>query len=307
MFSGCVQKNCKNITLHDVICKEEKIMIVDILSDLHFDNYFPIPMGNKKATEVLKSMYAPVILDNGKREPGDVLVIAGDIGHYNQQNIQFLKLFQKLYYKHIVCVLGNHDYYLINISERYIYDYDSFKRAAEMRDLINAEENMYCLDGNVIEINGVKFGGCASSYSNAYLKAHFPLFDTDKIINDMWKNGLYDSERTYGVENYDDIYKLELPKIEVVYKECDVMITHVNPSHLKENMALGYREDKYSTFFSFDGHKFMQEGSMTYWIFGHTHDRLEYELHGVKCICNPFGYPFESLYGDDILIKSIEV
>lgn len=60
-------------------------------------------------------------------------------------------------------------------------------------------------------------------------------------------------------------------------------------------------------FFSFNGHKFMEDGRMKYWVFGHTPDRLEYEHHGVTCICNPFGYPSESLYGDDTFIRSIEL
>lgn len=282
-------------------------MIVDILSDLHFDVYYQVHMGNKKATEVLKTMYDPVILDNKKREAGDVLIIAGDIGHENQQNIQLLKIFKKLYYKHIICVLGNHDYYLIDRKAEKTYDENSFNRAQEMRNLINAEENMYCLDGNVVEIDGVRFGGCDSSYSSAHLKAYFPLFNTNKITNDMWKSGLNDYKKILGVENFDDIYNIELPKIEAVHKECDVMITHVNPSYLKEHISPSYKNDRLNTFFTFDGHKFMKDGSMKYWVFGHTHDKLEYEHNGVKCLCNPFGYPAESCYGDDVWIKSIEV
>ena len=283
-------------------------MIIDILSDLHFDVYYQVPMGNKKATGVLKTMYDPIILDNKKREPGDVLIVAGDIGHDNKQNIQFLKIFQKLYYKHIVCVLGNHDYYLNNRIAQDDYDENSFNRAKEMRELINAEDNMYCLDGSVIEIDGIKFGGCDSSYSNAFLLEYFPLAaDHYKSNNVMWKNCINDYQMMFNVEYYDTIYKLELPKIEAVHKKCDVMITHVNPSFLNEHIAQPYRGHQSSMFFTFDGHRFMQDGSMKYWVFGHTHDRLEYTHNGVKCICNPFGYPSESMYGDDILIKSIEI
>lgn len=32
---------------------------------------------------------------------------------------------------------------------------------------------------------------------------------------------------------------------------------------------------------------------MKYWIFGHTHEQIEYSEHNVKCLCNPFGYPKE--------------
>ena len=42
----------------------------------------------------------------------DVIVIAGDLGHYNHQSLKAMKLIRKRYCKHLVCVLGNHDYYL---------------------------------------------------------------------------------------------------------------------------------------------------------------------------------------------------
>ena len=280
-------------------------MTVDILSDLHLDFYFP----QQKAVNIdtIKSVYDSIFFDNKKRVCGDVLVVAGDLGHFNFQNIEILKIFQKEYYKNIVCVLGNHDYYLVNKVAQNDYDLDSFNRAKEMRELINEQENMYCLNGNIIEIDGIKFCGCDSSYSNAYLNTYFPPGNNHKANNEMWKNCINDYRFMYNVNNYDDIYKQELPKIKAVYKECDVMITHVNPSFLHKHMTQSYINQQSNTFFSFDGHQFIHEGTMQYWIFGHTHDTLEYELNKVQCICNPMGYPNESHNGKNIAIKSINI
>ena len=280
-------------------------MIIDILSDLHLDFYFP--PEREANVDAVKSIFDPIFLDNKKSEIGDVLIIAGDIGHYNQQNLQILKIFQAEYYKHIICVLGNHDYYLINQTAKDDYGMNSFNRVKEMREMINAEIGMYCLNGNIIEISGVRFGGCDSSYSNAYLKAYFRSEDHPKSNNLRWKHQINDYKMMFGVNQYNHIYKLELPKIEAVYKECDVMITHVNPSYLHEHIAPSYINDKNNMFFTFDGHRFIKDGTMKYWVFGHTHNQLEYELYGVKCICNPFGYPDESCYGDDIWIKRIKL
>jgi hypothetical protein len=47
--------------------------------------------------------------------------------------------------------------------------------------------------------------------------------------------------------------------------------------------------------------------NMKYWIFGHTHEELEYEAHNVKCFCNPLGYSNESGNGQWVKIKQIEV
>ena len=46
---------------------------------------------------------------------------------------------------------------------------------------------------------------------------------------------------------------------------------------------------------------------MKYWVFGHTHDAIEYEMEDVKFLCNPLGYPTESDYGDNIKVKSFEI
>jgi len=39
-------------------------------------------------------------------------------------------------------------------------------------------------------------------------------------------------------------------------------------------------------FFTFDGHRLMQNGSMKYWIFGHTHDRLEISIEKDEKLSN---------------------
>ena len=56
-------------------------MKIDILSDLHFDNYF----YNKYTKDDVINFYSQIIDFNSC---GDVLVIAGDLGHNNHQNIK---------------------------------------------------------------------------------------------------------------------------------------------------------------------------------------------------------------------------
>jgi len=74
-------------------------MIIDILSDLHIDFYF----RHYITSEAVESIYAHIFTDNGTRNVGDVLVIAGDLGHYNNQNIEVLKLIKEVFkYRHII-------------------------------------------------------------------------------------------------------------------------------------------------------------------------------------------------------------
>ena len=105
-------------------------MKIDILSDLHFDNYF----YNKYSKDDVINFYSQIIDFNNC---GDVLVIAGDLGHNNHQNIKILKILKE-FYKNIVCVLGNHDYYLIDKENKSLFK-SSFERVSNMRELINKE------------------------------------------------------------------------------------------------------------------------------------------------------------------------
>ena len=278
-------------------------MTVDILSDLHLDFYFK---PHLTTAENVTSFFELIFTDDKTREIGDILFIAGDIGHYNEQNIEVLKIFLKEFYKHIVCVLGNHDYYLVDSESKYTFENDSFKRVEDMRKLINQEENMYCLDGEVIEIEGIKFGGADSWYDDSYVKMYYPQFDSNQI-NLLWNGNINDSRLIKGISRFDDITKLEIQKLEEIYQNCDVMITHVNPSIDEEHINEKYHNSPINTFFTFDGSKFYKNGSMKYWVFWHTHDAIEYEVEGVNFLCNPLGYPNESQYGDNIKMKSFEI
>jgi DNA repair exonuclease SbcCD nuclease subunit len=118
-------------------------MKIDYFSDPHFDAYFsPKRALNEKA---FKSFYEPYILAN-ERKLGEVLIIAGDLSHDNKLSLQALK-YLKSYYSHIVCVLGNHDYYLSTTQQCNQFA-TSFERVKKMRELINNEEGLYCLGGD---------------------------------------------------------------------------------------------------------------------------------------------------------------
>jgi|GEM_PF-455632 len=272
---------------------------IDILSDTHFDNYF---YGKYTNYDVI-NFYSQIIDFNNC---GDILVIAGDIGHNNSQNIKILKLL-KQYYKNIICVLGNHDYYLLGKENKSQFK-DSFERVENMRELINSQDGMYCLNGDIIELDGIKFGGCDGWYNDGYFERQYPAEAfSRKSTNVMWRNIMNDANFIYGVENFDDIFQIERPKIEKVFKECDVMITHINPSAKNEHINIRFQNNPSNVFFCFEGEKYLKNGNMKYWIFGHTHEELEYIEHNVHCICNPLGYFNESGNGKFINIRTIEI
>lgn len=266
---------------------------VAILSDLHLDMHFK---AFRQTKAYVKEFFDPIFMPEGK-EAADVLVLAGDIGHYNEENEKIIGWLRELYFKNIICVLGNHDYYLINSRLVNKFDADSYKRAQAMRDALNAMDGVYCLNGNVVEIDGIRFGGCDSWYDGQYLLHNLNFgkgasLDTVRIL---WRHVMNDAAYIPNLKLFDVLWEIERPKIEATYKECDVMITHVSPSIVPEHIPeKHYREDDSTAFFTFNGEKYVEETTAKVWIYGHTHTPNEYEWHGVRMIVNPLGYPGEN-------------
>ncbi len=279
-------------------------MKIDILSDLHFDYYFVQKYGIYE--KAIVNFFTPYFNNDS-----ECLIIAGDLGHYNDQNLAILKIFKKHFYKYIVCVLGNHDYYIFDPNGMSKYKGHSLYRVSQMREDINSEDGIYCLNGNIVELDGIKFGGCDGWYDGSYV----PRYWSEQPIPDrfMWKQCMGDDVRFIkGIDHYTQLFEIEKNKIEKVYQKCDVMITHVNPSNLNRHLSPKYKKQQSNGFFCFDGERYLRDGSMKYWIFGHTHDAIEYsypdgfEGPKVQCICHPLGSPHED-NGSNQLIKTIEI
>ncbi len=277
-------------------------MQIDYLSDLHLDFYLEV--DNRLKDEDIFRLFNPIITENN-RQVGKVLIIAGDISHYNFLSIRVLKYLKKHYYQHVVCVLGNHDYYLSDYDQQLQFK-NSFKRVENMRKLINQEQGLYCLNGDVVEIDGVRFGGADSWYNHGYIERYKQGQNyTHEAINQVWKQSINDFYSLKGIDNFDDIYKIELPKIKSVYKKCDVMVTHVSPSTKDEHFAHHFRGKVTNTFFSFSGEEFLKETTAKFWVYGHNHELNDFEAYyGIKCVVNGLGYPGESNY---VVMKSFNI
>ena len=263
-------------------------MIVDYISDLHIDFYLSYDnydIDNLKTT---------ILHDIFSKKTGEVLIIAGDLGHYNEQNIFLLKTLCEYYgYKKIFFVLGNHDYYLLQDSMQKTYNNSSFKKIHEMKKLCAKFDNIHLLSGDTIEYKGVVFGGCAMWYDGKYMQRLDVSMNKEKI-NDLWTRKVLDARMIYGIKRFDSLYLKELEKLKQFYDKSDVIITHINPSILPEHTPKKHVLDKINGFYSFDGEYYVQNTKAKYWVFGHTHTRLKYHINNTTVLSNPLGYPNEN-------------
>lgn len=268
-------------------------MTIAYCSDTHVDMYLPT---NPSDLEGAVSRYITNVL----RPPdADCLIIAGDIGHYNHQNIELLKQL-KQFYPEVLIVTGNHDLYLVSNSQQSKYNYDSFQRLSEFRQMC-LDNGIHYLDGTSVTINDVTIGGCPMWYD-------LPT-DTDKL---HWVNSMNDSRLimqgkpyrqhyAYGYSEVDPTFDTQSYYLGQVAKlkqlsNLDVFVSHVIPIiRPPELVDPRYRNSDFNIFYESDNIEALKATGAHTAIFGHTHITADFKFEDTRFLANAIGYPHEAI------------
>ncbi len=247
-------------------------MKIGFKSDIHLDFWIGISNNEVKIERFVKKILAPKEMD--------VLIIAGDLGHYNYQSYLLLKVLKK-WAKKILVVLGNHDFYLVSRSQISKYK-TSLNRVLEFKEMIKSLEDVYLLNGNIIEISGIKFLGTMSWYDFSYaLKKGYSL----DYIREIWEGIMNDAKKIIPKIDPVDISFVEKEKLRVNIAKADIVFTHVAPFYIS-----CYDDIILNSFYTFYGYDLFSE-NIKYWIFGHCHEPYDlYEGH-IRFLSSPLGYP----------------
>lgn len=243
-------------------------MNIDYISDLHLDFYVRTKGGGADYTERTRDFLAQLLPE----QRADVLVVAGDVSHYNQQSFDALQFFSEQYAR-VFVVLGNHDYYLVSSKQRRKYHERSAEREAELITLISVLPNVQLLQNfEVATYNGVTFAGATNWYS---LEADAAWRFFKDVSND-----------SVLIKNYSiaEQHRAEM----AAYKEMcavDVLITHVPPIEIDSHRKYG---SSYCYLNKLDV-------KASVYLFGHCHEQNVYKENGVTFAINALGYPDEGL------------
>jgi metallophosphoesterase superfamily enzyme len=258
-------------------------MQFDYINDVHLDLWVPLdnnPIKMKQKVIDFTKTLLPEI-------PSKVLVIGGDLGHYNHQNVLFLEELTKTY-TYILLVFGNHDYYMISNRQEKKYKMNSMNKVNEMKELVNHLNNVIYLEGNTIEIDSVVIGGTGMWYDFSYgQKEHGNSYDDVWL---KWAKISRDHKRIKGISILEK-FNYELEKMNSVIENCDVVISHMGP-----DWSLSpYEEDEkdYNSFYFFDGKELLEKFSNKIWCFGHVHIKEDIQKNGWRMISHGLGYPDE--------------
>jgi Icc-related predicted phosphoesterase len=237
-------------------------------------------------------------LEFGVREfelsKSDLLILAGDI-HVGEEGLLWIS--ERVKHIPVIYVLGNHEYYK-NSYPKLLYD---IKKSAQ-------GSNIHILENDSICIGGITFHGST-------LWTDFELFgdpgkaqsECEQKMNDYH---LIQRDPSYAKLRSIDTYMLHKDSLKWLDKsltesksEINVVITHHAPSI--KSITEKYRNYLISAAFASNLEKFIQRTKPNIWIHGHLHKSSDYYIDQTRVICNPKGYPSETVngYQDNLIIE----
>jgi Icc-related predicted phosphoesterase len=219
----------------------------------------------------------PHIFDDG----ADVLVLAGDIGT-KERHFEWI-LSQP--HKHIIYVLGNHEYYGSNI--------ESVER--KTREAFEGTNVHFLQGGEHVIIDGVLFlGGTLWTDFELYgqFKAPMSKLESQMGINDFKKirQGANYKKLTPDdtIITHQNTLKIFKEKLESLTYDKAVVVTHHAPSEISIEKA--YKGDKLSPAYASNLEEFMLHYSPVLWVHGHIHANNNYTIGNTRVVSNPRGY-----------------
>ncbi len=235
-------------------------MKIQILSDLHIEH------GNRIDEKVLPA--------------ADICVVAGDT--HSRDLVGALNALASMF-KHVVVIMGNHDY----------YGHDILGRVRFVRSL--TRPNVHLLDKDTLDLDGYTFIGC-TLWADFDRKDWVAMRYAEKNIFDfenIQKDGLFFTA--------DDAYDLYISHHMFIDRSLQnvtdlsktVVITHFLPSYAC--VAEKYRGDRLNPYFIGQCDRIMRQFPVPLWIFGHSHSSMDVTIYDTRVISNAVGYPRERL------------
>jgi Icc-related predicted phosphoesterase len=221
---------------------------------------------------------------------GEVLILAGDICEYRtfkKQQSFVVDFFERecSKYEKVFMVCGNHESYRHRLDKTY----DDFKT------LLPA--NITLLENETVEYQGVVFMGATlwtdfNRGDPVSIEVARASMNDFKVIQNHYKD-----TGNYHKLTPEFIYQIHRNTIRYLNTELlqhknskVVVITHHAPTRLSINEK--YKQDFHmnGSFASDLSEMILDNPQIVYWVHGHCHDPVNYEMGTTKVISNPRGY-----------------
>lgn len=242
--------------------------------------------------------FGDLVIPTKNTDPNTTLVLAGDIGvGFGSDFIEWINNCSTQF-KHVVMVLGNHEFYN--------HEINTVRR--EWKKISKSIMNFHLLDDNVVVLDGVRFvGGTLWTDMNrgdfhTKRMAQQEMNDYFKIrteVDDIYSEDFYGYHRPLvpddTIHMHENTVKFIVDQLEQKFDGPTVIVTHHLPLYqcihvkYKNEMLMNgaYASNLEPIFWKYD---------FDLWFHGHTHESVLIEdVYGKNIVCNPRGYMGYSL------------
>ena len=219
-------------------------------------------------------------------DPKGILVIAGDICETSHAFLlnNYLNVVSSKF-KHVIIVLGNHEFYGLEVEET----------KSNFRGIIKNLDNVFLLDNETVSLDGITFIG-STLWSDFNGKCTETMKICQRLVNDFRFIGRkrHKFSPKIAIEIFEESVAYIKNKL-VQYKDKKiVVITHHAPSFLSINPKFAEEEYLNGAFASNLEYLMEQNTQIYLWIHGHNHNSANYNIGSTQVICNPKGYRNEN-------------
>ncbi|HRK81852.1 MAG TPA: metallophosphoesterase [Saprospiraceae bacterium] len=219
-------------------------------------------------------------------EQADVVILAGDT-HVGTKGVEWVKA--KIPDKPVIYLLGNHEYYN-----------GSYPKTLHQITDAAKDTNVLVLENKRIEIEGITFHG-------ATLWTDFALYGNPFLYGTICQLRVNDFKRIRRDPSYSKMRSVDIAHIHQHSKFWlaasleesatfkNIVITHHAPS--LQSVPEMYKDDPVTSAYASHLEDFILEYQPEYWIHGHIHTPVKYEIGKTRIICNPHGYIDEPYNG----------
>lgn len=283
-------------------------MKIAVASDLHLE-FKDIELFNTECAEVLILAGDIMIAEDLHKRPDEPPTVTSPYESYKNLGAReiaamrfrdFLARCSKEF-PHVIYVAGNHEFYQ-----------GKFVRAIQtLRDECAKFPNVYFLERDMKEINGVKFLGgtlwtdCNKGDPLTLYHLQGMMNDYRVIVND--DHGFTKLRPAHTMYRHQQTLGYFKSVLSTMKDDKFVVVGHHSPSH--QSIHPDYVRD---TLMNGGYHSDLDEFIMDHpqvklWIHGHTHEVFDYMIGDTRIICNPRGYAGHEQCAFNFKLKFIDV
>ena len=276
-------------------------MRIQIISDLHLEFQKELPDIQNAGADLLILGGDICVADHLHSNPTAGRSDLIQKGWYANDAIRFRRFLDHCSrnWPQVIYVMGNHEHY----HGRW------YRTEATLRKEMEHWPNIVLMEQDKMELDGIVFLG-ATLWSSLNDGDPLTVLSVKDMMNDY---------RQITEKNGDNYHKLrplttlakhretvEWLRIQLAEdKRPTVVVTHHCPSWQSVHPQYAMHTIMNGAFSSNLEDIMMDNDHIKLWTFGHTHWAHRYQINQAQCICNPHGYPGETVSFDPALIVEI--